>query len=102
MLSGAYIAILMMFLILFMNKREENRLLNHIIQKKRKGNGNVMLALAKRLIEKDVVIYTYNTQLTGVIKEVTEGALLIEKRGVTAAVNLNFVVKIKEIVKCKK
>ena len=97
-MSGAYIAILMMFFVLFMNRREEKRLLNHMIQKKRKGNGNIMLELAKRFIEKDVVIYTYNAQLTGVIKEVTEGGVLLKRDsdGTAEIVNLDFIVRIRE------
>ncbi len=62
-----------------------------------------MFELAKRFIEKECIIYAFDgNQFNGVIKEVNEGAILIEKRGVTEAINLNFVVKIKEIVKCKK
>jgi hypothetical protein len=62
-----------------------------------------MFELAKRFIEKECIIYAFDgNQYTGVIKEVNEGAILIEKRGATEAINLNFVVKIKEIVKCKK
>ena len=97
-MSGAYIAILMMFLILFMNKREEKRVLHHIVKKKRKGHGNIMLELAKRFIEKDVVIYTYNTQLTGVIKEVTEGGVLLKRDsdGTAEIVNPDFIVRIRE------
>ena len=74
-----------------------NKILNNELENKE------MFELAKRFIEKECIIYAFDgNQYIGTIKEVTEGALLIEKRGVTAAVNLNFVVKIKEIVKCKK
>ncbi len=62
-----------------------------------------MFELAKRFIEKECVIYTFDgNQYNGVIKEVNEGAILIEKKGNTEAINLNFVVRIKEIQKCKK
>ena len=62
-----------------------------------------MFELAKRFIEKECIIYTFDgNQYIGTLKEVTEGAILMEKRGATEAINLNFVVKIKEIVKCKK
>ena len=62
-----------------------------------------MFELAKRFIEKECIIFAFDgNQYNGVIKEVTNGAILIEKRGAQEAINLNFVVKIKEIVKCKK
>ena len=74
-----------------------NKILNNELENKE------MFELAKRFIEKECIIYAFDgNQYSGVIKEVTEGAILIEKRGVTEAINLNFVVKIKEIVKCKK
>lgn len=62
-----------------------------------------MFELAKRFIEKECIIYTFDgNRYTGVIKEVNEGAFLIEKKGNTEAINLNYVVRIKEIQKCKK
>ena len=74
-----------------------NKILNNELENKE------MFELAKRFIEKECIIYAFDgNQFSGTVKEVTEGAILIEKRGVTEAVNLSFVVKIKEIVKCKK
>lgn len=59
-----------------------------------------MFELAKRFIEKECIIYAFDgNQYTGVIKEVNEGAILIEKKGNTEAINLSFVVRIKEIRK---
>ena len=55
-----------------------------------------MLELAKRFIDKECVIYTFNNQFTGVIKEVSGGALLVENNNNTEAVNLDFVVRIRE------
>ena len=74
-----------------------NKILNNELENKE------MFELAKRFIEKECIIYAFDgNQFSGVIKEVTEGAILIEKKGTAEAINLNFVVKIKEIVKCKK
>jgi nitrogen regulatory protein PII len=56
-----------------------------------------MTELAKRFIDKKCVIYSLNdNQITGVIKEVSEGALLVEKDGNIQAVNLDFIVRIRE------
>jgi hypothetical protein len=74
-----------------------NKILNNELENKE------MFELAKRFIEKECIIYAFDgNQYNGTIKEVTEGAILIEKKGSAEAINLNFVVKIKEIVKCKK
>jgi hypothetical protein len=56
-----------------------------------------MTELAKRFIDKKCAIYSLNdNQITGVIKEVSEGALLVEKDGNIQAVNLDFIVRIRE------
>lgn len=73
-----------------------NKLLNKELENRE------MFELAKRFIEKECIIYAFDgNQYTGVIKEVNEGAILIEKKGNAEAINLSFVVKIKEIRKCK-
>ena len=60
-----------------------------------------MAELAKRYIEKDCVIYTVNSQLTGVIKEVSDSAIWIDNKGSLEAVNLDFVIRIREYPKNK-
>lgn len=59
-----------------------------------------MLELAKKFIEKECVIYTFEgNQYSGTVKEVSDGALLVERKGMTEAINLNFVVRIRETKK---
>ena len=61
-----------------------------------------MLELAKRFIDKDCVIVFYDGNLTsGIIKEVTDNAMLIEEKGELIAINLEFVARIKEFPKNK-
>ena len=60
-----------------------------------------MLELAKRFIDKECIIYTFHNQLEGVIKEISGNALMIEKKGMLEAVNLDFVVRIREYPKKK-
>lgn len=55
-----------------------------------------MLELAKRFIGLECFIYTFNSQLNGTIKEVTDGAILIDNHGITEVINLDFIVRIKE------
>ena len=57
-----------------------------------------MKELAERFINKDCIIYSFdgNRQYDGVIKEVTDGAILIEKDGKIEALNLDFVIRIRE------
>ena len=57
-----------------------------------------MKELAERFIDKECVIYSFDGthQFVGVIKEVTDGAILVEKDGKTEAINLDFVIRIRE------
>ena len=71
--------------------------------KKSKGEITEMVELAKRFIDKDCIIYSFDgSQQYGTIKEVTDNAILIEEKGELIAVNLEFIAKIKEYPKNKK
>ena len=63
-----------------------------------------MIELAKRFIGKECLIYAFdsNHQFEGVIKEVTDGAILIEKDEKLEAINLDFVIRIREYPRNKK
>lgn len=75
------------------------------IIKKRKTEGDIeMKELAKRFIDKECLIYAFDGshQFEGVIKEVTDGAILVEKGDAVEAINLDFVIRIREFPKNKK
>lgn len=57
-----------------------------------------MKELAERFVEKECIIYSFDGghQYEGIIKEVTDGAILIEKDGKLEAINLDFVIRIRE------
>lgn len=63
-----------------------------------------MKELAKRFIDKECLISSFdsNHQFEGVIKEVSDSAILVEKNGTTEAINLDFVIRIREYPKNKK
>ena len=62
-----------------------------------------MFELAKRFIDKECVIHTFNgNQIAGTVREVTEGALLLEdKIGNLEAVNLDCITRLREYPKNK-
>ena len=63
-----------------------------------------MIELSKRFIGKECIIYAFDGshQFEGVIKEVSDGAILIEKDEKLEAINLDFVIRIREYPKNKK
>lgn len=95
-METSYIVILVIFIVLFMQHRKEKVWLKNYIQRKKRKEPIEMLELAKRFIGKECIIYTFNNQLEGVIKEISGNALMIEKKGMLEAVNLDFVVRIRE------
>ena len=76
-----------------------------LIYHKQKLEGNTeMKELAKRFIDRECVISSFdgNHQYEGIIKEVTDGAILVEKDGKIEAINLDFVIRIREYPRNKK
>ena len=75
-----------------------------IIEKRKLGGNTEMKELATRFIDKECVIYAFDSshQYMGVIKEVTDGAILVEKDGKLEAINLDFVIRIREYPTNKK
>ena len=81
----------------------ETRTIGKFITALRKANGMTQKELAEKFIGKECLVYTVNSQkLTGEIKEVTDGALLLEKDRKSEAINLDFVIRIREYPKNKK
>lgn len=63
-----------------------------------------MKELATRFINMECIITSFDGshQFEGVIKEVTDGAILVEKDGKIEAINLDFVIRIREYPRNKK
>ena len=86
-----------------MYRSRKNVIAKKAIKKRQKGDKKKMNELAKRFIEKECIIYSFDGhQLEGIIKEVTDGAILIEKGGKEEAINLEFIIRIREYPRNKK
>lgn len=97
--SLAFIAMfLIVFAIMQRRKRKIAVIINH--RKKNKTKETLkMKELAQKFIGKECLVYTVaseSSSVSGVIKEVTENGLLIEKDGNMQAVNLEYVTRIRE------
>lgn len=55
-----------------------------------------MKTLAEKFVDKDVLIYTFNSQISGKVVEVTDGAVLIDNGKQTEVVNFDYIVRIRE------
>lgn len=100
MVERGYIPLLIIFaILLYTQYRNKILWLTRFIQSK-KGTTD-MEELAKRFIGCECVLSTFNSQLTGFIKEVADGAVLIEHDDKPEVVNLEFVIRIREYPKTK-
>lgn len=93
----------MLWVIIFLTMKWEKELLRRIISKKKKNSKEKeeMVELCKKFIDKECIIYTYNSQIEATIKDVTDGALLIDVNGEEQAINLDFVIRVREHPKKK-
>ena len=98
---SSYIPIFLLLIIILITQRNEKAVLKNII-KKRKTEDSEMFELAQKFTNKECIIYTFNSQLTGIIKQVNEGGILLEKSDAIEAVNFDFIVRIREYPKNKK
>ena len=102
--NTSYIIFIVIFILLISQQRTMNTVIQKkITRKRRKENKKEMVDLAKRFIDKDCIIRTFNNYtFTGLIKEVSESAVLVENGNNTEAINLEYVVSIKEYPRNKK
>ena len=98
-----YIAIFLPIFIVVLQQNQNKKLIikQKIISNKRSGVNVEMLELAKRFIDKECLIYTFNSQLTGMIKEVSDGALLVDNGKNVEIINLDYIIRIREYPKGK-
>lgn len=61
-----------------------------------------MIEIVKSYIGKECLIYTINSQVTGVVKEVSDNWLSVETGENINAINLEYVLRIREYPKNKK
>lgn len=98
-----FIPIIVSFIALFIIMRSRDQEVPRKIIQKRKGEDKTMIELAKRFIDKDCLIYAYDgEEFDGVIREVSNSAVWVEKDGKMEAINLDYVTRIREYPRDKK
>ena len=102
--GNTYLILLAVFLLVIIPWITRGRKLaavRHILnQKKQNKENSEMKELAKRFIGEECIIYTITSNdgsVQGVIKEIDDGGMVIEKKtGELEIVNLDFVTRIRE------
>lgn len=94
-----YLILIVLWLILIMAMcSRRNAIAQKVIRNKKTGDVTDMVELAKRFIGKECLICAFdgNHQYEGRITEVSSTALLLEHKGRSEAINLDFVIRISE------
>lgn len=102
--GNTYLILLAVFLLViipWITRRRKLAAVRHILnQKKQNKENREMKELAKRFIGEECIIYTITSNdgsVQGVIKEIDDGGMVIEKKtGELEIVNLDFVTRIRE------
>ena len=103
-MDSLYLILLALFLLViipWIMRQRRLAAVRHILnQKKQNKENSEMKELAKRFIGEDCIIYTITSNdgsVQGVIKEIDDGGMVIEKKtGELEIVNLDFVTRIRE------
>ena len=103
-MDSLYLILLALFLLViipWIMRQRRLAAVRHILnQKKQNKENSEMKELAKRFIGEECIIYTITSNdgsVQGVIKEIDDGGMVIEKKtGELEIVNLDFVTRIRE------
>ena len=55
-----------------------------------------MRELAEKFVGKECLIYTYNSQVVGTVTQVTDGAIMLDNGKGCEAVNMDYIVRLRE------
>ena len=101
--SSGYIILFALFVLViipWITRQRKIAAIRHILnQKKQHKEDSGMKELAKKFIGKECIIYTVmsmDSGIQGTIKEVTDGGIIVEKKGGIEAVNLEYITRIRE------
>ena len=100
-----YIPIILLFILIYIMFRNQKAIIaRKRITNRKREDITQMLELAKKFIDKECLIYAFdsNHQFQGIIREISNGAILVENAGALEAINLDFVIRIREYPKNKK
>ena len=102
-MDSLYLILLALFLLViipWIMRQRRLAAVRHILnQKKQNKENSEMKELAKRFIGEECIIYTITSNdgsVQGVIKEIDDGGMVIEKTGELEIINLDFVTRIRQ------
>ncbi len=96
--TNAYIGVMLVIILILMREKQNKECVAAVRLRNKKVEGDKMEAMAKQFVGKTCLITIFGgSTVKGVLREVREHALLLDKKGKTQIVNLEFVTCIEEI-----
>ena len=103
-MDNFYLILLALFLLVILpwiTRQRRMAAVSHILNQKKQNKENIeMKELAKRFLGEECIIYTITSNdgsVQGVIKEIEDGGMVIEKKtGELEIINLEFVTRIRQ------
>ena len=102
-MNPAYFTCTFLVLLVFALQRRRKRKTVTMCQVKKNRKGrNVMLEMLERFIGKECIVYDLESQITGTIREIRDGWIIVENSKGTEALNAEFVTRVREYPRNKK
>ena len=95
-----FLLFLPIILVLIQQKKNKNWTAQYLKLKQGKEN-HIMREAAEKFIDKECYFYLLSGEVEGILREVTDHSLLIETQQGMQALNLDFVIRIREYPKNK-
>ena len=99
-----YLLFIILIVLCILFRTQKAVVARKVIENRRQKGNTDMVELAKMFIGKECLIYAFdsNHQYQGIIRVVSNGAVLVENGDTMEAINLDFVIRIREFPKNKK
>ena len=94
-----YIPIIILFVIIYIDSLNKKKEIHKLVLKKlskRKEGVSKMNEMIKEFIGKECIVYTFQSQVTGIIEKVEDNWMCIKKDNNTEIVNIDYINRIRE------
>ena len=93
---SVYVCIILLLLVVYLQRQRRKKVavMRHM---KRNRKGQItMLEMLERFIGKECIVYALENQITGTIREIRDGWIIVENDKGTEALNAEFVTRVRE------
>ena len=92
---SCFIMVIVLLLVILPAQRNE-RYAAAVARRQRQRRNTNMAAMVEEFIGKECILYTLNSQVTGTVRAVNDGWVSVESGSGTEALNLDFIIRVRE------